>query len=132
MLFPRHGTPVNLGAQTAEAINNSGVIAGRAPTGFRPSNATLWTRSGVRQLPTEATSVAVAVNSRGWAVGVQFGTGDGRDAAFFWDGLSAAPLYLAPDAFSSRASSINDRGDIVGNIQRWDGTRQMVIWRVRP
>jgi len=132
MLFPRNGAAINLGSQTAEAINNSGVVAGRGPTALWPSNATLWTRSGVRQLLTEATSVAVAINSRGWAVGVQLGNGDGRDAAFFWDGKSPAPIYLAPDAYSSGASSINDHGEIVGNIVRWDGTREMVIWRVRP
>jgi uncharacterized membrane protein len=129
MLFPRHGAPVVLGAQTAEDINNAGTIAGRAPTDLWPSNATLWTRKGLLQAPSADTTVAWALNARGWAAGVRFGEGN---AAFFWDGVSRSLLFLAPQAVSSEATDINDRGEIVGAIGTPAGVQQMVIWRVRP
>ena len=134
MFFPREGEPVVLESPTAdpfvtssaEDINDAGTIAGRAPSALSPSAATLWTNQGLVQAPTDARTVAWAVNARGWTAGVRF---DGDDA-IFWDGSGNAPLLLAPDAATSEAADINDRGEIVGYVTV-AGRRQMVIWRVR-
>ena len=135
MFFPRHGEPVILESPTAdpfvtlvaEDINDAGTIAGRAPTALSPSAATLWTNKGLVQAPTDAWTVARAINARGWTAGVRF---DGDDA-IFWDGSGNAPVLLAPDAATSEAADLNDRGEIVGTITS-GFQRQLVIWRVHP
>jgi uncharacterized membrane protein len=135
MFFPRHGEPVILESPTtdpfvtlvAEDINDAGTIAGRAPTALSASAATLWTNDGLVQAPTDALTSARAINGRGWTAGVTFGGND----AIFWDGSENAPVLLAPDAATSEAADINDRGEIVGTIT--SGFRRLlVIWRVRP
>jgi uncharacterized membrane protein len=131
MLFPRRGTPVVLGAQTAEDINNAGTVAGRAPTSLWPSNATLWTNKGLVQAPSADTTIAVALNERGWAAGIRFGS-DAPNASFFWDGSGNTLVNLAPEAVSSEALDINDRGQIVGTIGTITQSQQLVIWRVHP
>lgn len=135
MFFPRDGEQVVLdaapgalfGFATAEDINNAGTIAGRAPTTVSSSAPTLWTNSGLVQVSGAVSGVAWAVNARGWTAGVRF---DGDDA-FFWDGTESAPVLLAPDAMTSDATDINDRGEIVGTITS-GALRPLVIWRVRP
>jgi uncharacterized membrane protein len=129
MFFPRGGSPIVLGAQTAEDINNAGTIAGRAPTAVWPSNATLWTRAGLIQAPSPETTVAVAVNARGWAAGIQFGSG-APNQAFFWDGSGPTLTLLAPGSPGSEATDINDRGEVVGYVWK-DFSYQLVIWTVR-
>ncbi len=130
IFFPRRGSPVVLGAQTAEDINNAGTIAGRAPTSVWGSNATLWTRNGVIQAPSVETTVAIAVNARGWAAGIQFGSGEANQA-FVWDGRGAALTLLAAGSPGSEAVDINDRGEVVGYMQV-EFSNQLVIWKVRP
>jgi hypothetical protein len=130
MLFPRRGDPVSLGEQTAEDINDAGVVAGRAPSPVWPSNATLWTPRGVIQAPSLSTTVASSVNSRGEAAGVRFGSGDGN-AAFYWDGRSDVLVFLAPLASYSEATDINDRGEIIGVISTANFRLQLVMWKVR-
>lgn len=135
MFFPREAEAVVLesptsamsGPLSAEDINDAGTIAGRAPTDLSSAAATLWTNRGFVQEPSAASSVAWALNARGWTAGVRF---DGDDA-FFWDGSESGMVVLAPDAARSDAMDINDRGEIVGTITS-GAQRQFVIWRVRP
>ncbi|MGB2714140.1 MAG: hypothetical protein WBC51_08185 [Vicinamibacterales bacterium] len=133
MFFPRDGEAVVLesppgamfGPLTAEDINDAGTIAGRAPTDISAAAATLWTSTGLVQEPSAASSVAWAVNARGWTAGVRF---DGDDA-FFWDGSESGLVLLAPDSTTSEATDINDRGEIVGSVTS-GFQRLLVIWRV--
>lgn len=121
VLFTRDGGQVVLGLGTAEDINNAGVIAGRTDEG-----ATIWRHD--RMLTAPGTSVAIAVNGRGWTAGVRFGSGSGINDAFFWDPATGRVLYLDPAGTGSEALDINDRGEIVGTTNQ---LRQAVIWRVR-
>ena len=88
---------------------------------------TVRTSKGLVQVPTDALTVARAINARGWTAGVRF---DGDDA-IFWDGSANVPVLLAPDAATSEATDINDRGEIVGTVTS-GFQRQLVIWRIRP
>jgi uncharacterized membrane protein len=132
MLYPRRGEPVVLGRQTAEDINDAGTIAGRAPTAVWPSNATLWTKHGMVQAPDTHTSVAMSINARGWAAGVQFGSGEEGNQAFFWDGTAETLLLLATDAVWSEAVDLNARGQVVGFADTGNSRSELVIWEVRP
>lgn len=121
VFFRRDGTQLVLGEGSADDINDAGVIAGR---GGPRSQAVLWTRKDVLEAP--GTSVARALNSRGWAVGTTFGSGTPNDA-FFWNPAANAVVRLDPEGTGSEAMDINDRSEIVGTT---DNLHRAVIWRV--
>ena len=73
---------------------------------------------------------AVAINSRGWAVGLEFGDGCYCNRAFLWDGQSE-PRYLARDASSSQASDNNNNGTIIGFVTWNSPVHEFVIWQGR-
>src|SRR5207248_4639024 len=104
------GGEIRLGSGTAEGINNRGLIGS---TTFPDVVPVLWDTQG--RLGGSAGPVrgfTRGINSRGWAIGVTYGSDFPR--AFVWEPQNDVVVMLSPDA--SEAFDINDRGDVLGTI----------------
>ena len=111
------------------AINDSGQMvgdyaqdAGKLGVLTFDREATLWQSDGTRQslgfLPGDTTSVALAINAGGSAVGWS-GSSDGlRAHAVLWRGGSIRDLGVLPGYANSQALAINFQGQVVG----WSGS----------
>jgi probable HAF family extracellular repeat protein len=76
------------------------------------------------------TSVLLAVNARGQAVGASDVTSVGTNHAILWDEGRIVDLGLLPGDGSSFAGGINDRGQIVGaSADLTRGTQHAVLWQ---
>jgi probable HAF family extracellular repeat protein len=94
--------------------------------------ASLW-RNGLRtdlgSLPGDASSSALAVNSRGMVVGWS-GTSSGSVShAFIWSSNSMHDLGSLHHGAKSAALAINALGDVVGWSDAADGTPHAFLWR---
>jgi probable HAF family extracellular repeat protein len=153
------GTLPRFAISRAHAINNKGQVVGEASTGIAPSPRTvlrafLWHDGGMKNLGTLGgrSSSAAAVNDRGWIVG----WADRPEApqerhtrrAVIWKGGRAVDLGAFPgygNAYiarheggrggrgyvATRATAINDRGQIVGRADTKVGcviSRHAFLW----
>ncbi len=121
--------PAGFTAADASGINISGAAAGKASrtrAGKTVTHAVLWSASGAAKdlgvLPGYADSIARAINAKsqvaGW-VGVSGGT-PGRGLtfhyqAFLWQIGKMRGLGSIPRLHDSKASALNDAGQVVGN-----------------
>ena len=91
------------------------------------------TRAGAaRELPPlggDSASAAYALNNRGQAVG--FSSGVGGQRAVMWDANGTpAALPGSPDMSRSRATGINERGDVSGVQQHGRRAKTDLVGRV--
>ncbi len=121
--------PAGFTAADASAVNDLGIAVGKANkigVGKTATHAIYWDAAGLPKdlgvLPGYKDSIARGVNSKGqiagWA-GVSGGT-PGRELtfhyqAFLWSGGRMRGLGSIPRLPDSKASAINDRGQVVGN-----------------
>lgn len=110
----------------ARAINEHGLIGGSAD-----SHAVLWSTKNIdeRTIVAELGSVN-GINNGGRMVGylgINGGEGELASRAAWWRSASDAPVLLFPAGNVSFARAINDRGDVVGNVELGDGTRAAFI-----
>ena len=121
--------PPGFTAADAGAINDAGMAAGKANkigTGKTATHALLWNPAGRAKdlgvLPGYTDSIARGINNQGqvagW-VGASGGTpGRGltfRYQAFLWQNGKMRGLGSIPRLPDSKASALNDRGQVVGN-----------------
>lgn len=128
----------------AADINDRGQIVGGGHGG-RAMEALFWERGRPRRLvplPGAAWNDANAINERGDVVGTALFRGGGAAAAsraLLWDaGPNHAPRELAPlpGDQNSRASDLNDRGQVVGTSlaaaagpgNNWNPPRRAWVW----
>jgi probable HAF family extracellular repeat protein len=108
-------------------LNDSGSFVG-ASNGRTAVRGFAGTRGGaVRELPPlpgDAASIAFAVNNPGHAIG--FSSGPGGQRAVVWS-ASGTPAALPGSSLPSKATGINDRGDIAGVIGTAANSRA-VLW----
>jgi uncharacterized membrane protein len=109
----RSGHAIDLGtlggsSSSAEDINSRGMVVGASQqAGDESLHATLWYRGATLELgaPDNSPSEATAINDAGRVVGYS------NDRATLWE--HGSPTYLS--SFRSRASDINNRGQVVGS-----------------
>ncbi|MGI4789379.1 MAG: hypothetical protein ACRYFS_11090 [Janthinobacterium lividum] len=125
----RLAPPPGFTAADAGAINDAGEAAGKANrvgTGKTSTHALLWNAAGKARdlgiLPGYTDSIARGINNKGqiagW-VGVSGGTtGHGLTfhyQAFLWQNGKMRGLGSIPRLHDSKASGLNDKGQVVGN-----------------
>lgn len=121
--------PPGFTAADAAAVNNLGAAAGKANKiglGKTTTHALLWSASGqvkdLGVLPGYTDSIARGVNAKnqvtGW-VGLSGGTGihglTFHYQAFLWQNGKMRGLGSIPRLHDSKASALNDKGQVVGN-----------------
>ncbi len=123
-----NGVMVNLGTpgleSRANAINDAGIVVGFATTSVGDQNACFWAKSGGVWTRTDigtlggSSAQALGINQQGQIVGSSFLLGDGVEHAFVWqNGVKTDLNTLIPPTSGwvlTRASSINDKSEIVG------------------
>jgi probable HAF family extracellular repeat protein len=100
----------------ANAINNSGHVAGWSSTAVHQSHATVWNGSSqtiLSGLPGGADSEALGINDSGLAVGWAKNS-QGYDQATLWKDGSAVQLQNLNKGQESEAAAINNSGQIAG------------------
>jgi len=110
-------------SSAAFAINEQGQVVGQAETmvkdryGYPRAHAFLWQDGKMRDLGTLGGrySFAAAINREGQVVGSST-TRTGDWHAFVWQSGRMIDLGLLPGHRGSTAVSINDRGQIIGNV----------------
>jgi len=126
-LWSRSGGMIEFGrlpgwsSSQALAINDRGQVVGCATEPSRlenPSAAFVWTgAAGMQALtPARTRSCAVGINNAGQIVGSVYRS-DGRSRAIVWSTAGMRDLGTPPGWKDSAATSINDRGLIVGSAQ---------------
>lgn len=120
----QNGVYTDLGLGAATHINDQGLIAGYAP-GFIPVT---WTNGVRKNLPalggggTAYGHLVNGINNQGDLVGYAPGTGPGlTKVAVLWRAGKAIRLGNYPGGTTSYATSINDKGQIVGSGNLVDG-----------
>ncbi len=125
----RLAPPVGYGAADASAVNDRGQAAGKGDRGLpgkTRTHALLWDVGGhvkdLGVLPGYTESVARAVNNNGQVAGWAGATGGTpgrrltfRYQAFLWQNGHMRGLGSIPRIHDSKASAINNRGQVVGN-----------------
>lgn len=103
----------------AFAINDSGVVVGRAPNASGYQHAFSWTQAGgIKDLGTlgGSSSSALSVNNKGWVVGTSLTTAGGIPHAFLWTptgGMKDLTLLAALSSSQQPYSmQVNDSGVI--------------------
>ena len=99
-------------------ISESGLVTGSSGTASGATRAFSWSdREGLVDLGTaDESSAGFAINNRGQVVG---GSLDGGGfSAQLWDRTTGNALEVPPDVIESLAWSINDRGEVVGYLER--------------
>lgn len=132
-VLEKDGSVLDIGGSgdvLATAINDSGHVVGTLSNG----HAFIWTRtSGITDIGTIASNQAraMAVNSNDEVVGTLFNNGPAR--AFKWTAATGLVVLSVPDfCQATRASDINDDGDIVGNCSSGNnGILRPVLWNHR-
>ena len=106
----------NVGFSIVGGINNSGQIAGYTYTPTDLGSPFIWEAGSLTYLqkPTGADGRAYAINDLGWAVGEMSGPALTERAALWRDGGVAALLAPA-EVVRSRATDINNQGQIIGS-----------------
>lgn len=105
-------------------LSDGGLVVGTFVASWQvvptPSRAFAWRDGALRMLSDEAwSSAAVGVNRHGQVVGEQPSDGDGGT---LWDADGrAVRLPIRP-------TDINDRGQVVGTLERGDGDRVAALW----
>jgi probable HAF family extracellular repeat protein len=107
---------------TANAINDSGEVAGNASNTGEATLAVLWRNGGPTDLGTvdgDPCSSANAINSRGQVVGISADCNFVTRHAFLWENGSMVDLNTlippGPGVQLNLAEAINDRGEIAVN-----------------
>jgi uncharacterized membrane protein len=99
---------------SANAVNNSGHVAGSAYLALGVPEAVIWHTPNVTVLNSfGGTSNALAINNSGQAAGYSFLSGIGQRAVM-WNGGAATPLPRPRGTSVSVAVGINDSGQIAG------------------
>ena len=113
-------------ALEARDINERGDIVGLLSLDTHdPTFAVFWSRDGVIQVPLTQEGAVAAINARGTSVGR-----DGHRAVVW---TQDAVLIVLEAAELSAATDINDRGDVVGYVERRDGETsymEAMIWHL--
>jgi len=147
--------PLLAGGQNSQAywINNKGDSIGFSETGtldatcavpfqVRRYEAVKWGHDGKIQelppLPGDTVSFAFGINESGQAVGVSglcantfippVGPPSGPHAVLWGKDGRATDLGTLPGALNYAPTSINNRGDVVGNVLLEDGTVHPFLW----
>lgn len=121
--------PPGFRASEARAVNDTGQAAGKGEKtvgGAVRSHALLWDKAGrakdLGALPGYTDSVARAINNRGQVAGWVSATGGTAGhkiafhyQAFLWQGGRMRGLGSIPRIKDSKASALNDKGQVVGN-----------------
>jgi len=136
-------------------LNNRGVVVGFSETGVRDSTclaggtpfqvfrfeAVIWSPKGeirqLRPLPGDTVGFAFGINDKGQAVGssglcsnTSIPPSPSGPHAVLWDS-DRTPIdlgHLAEGSTRNIASSINNRGEVVGGAQAADGTVHTFLW----
>ncbi len=116
------------GESVATDINDGGQIVGSAATSSAQTHAVLWQNGIAADLGTlgGSQSVATAINDSGNVVGFSTLAGETVTHGFLWDGV--AMLDLASPAGNSRAWSVNNRGQVVGDFFAPSGRQHALLW----
>lgn len=113
------------------AVNNRGRVVGWSLDADDQAQAFRWLPGqprlqGLGALPPDDQSFATDVNGSGLVVGASLGDGS---RAFVWSPGTGALVALAKTGFSgSFANGVNDRGQIVGEVEDADDLRYAVLW----
>jgi probable HAF family extracellular repeat protein len=143
-----------LGGKSSDAIavNNSGQIVGWSRVASGAVHAFLWQKGRMTDLGTlgASGSVAVAINERGQALVNRFAnTCSNLDPGYtslvgeplgylcfgvasVWENGELTDLGSLPGAGTSRATGLNERGQIVGTSSTETGPDHAVLWTLRP
>ncbi len=123
----------------AYAVNQQGDVVGESGVGYGLGQAVLWKSSIVRalgQIKGYPYSVATSVNNRGQVVGRAYPKDDAdalwwaRPAhAFLWEGTTMRDLGVPPGCTTSRASAINNLGQVVGWALTRTQARHAFLWK---
>jgi probable HAF family extracellular repeat protein len=109
----------------ARALNNAGQVTGYTYSGA-VSGVFLFGPQGLSFIPgTDATGI----NNLGQVVGYTTGPGGWPQAFLYTPGAGEQALF--PDKFTSWASSINDRGQIIGTYSIGDGSNYQTFAFIR-
>lgn len=125
-------TPVSQDGVWASAtdVNDEGAVVGVVATDDGQQRAVLWQDGQVQDLGDLGVGYvyASAVNERGQVVGTA-SQPDGPDRAFLWQDGTMTPLPLPDGMTGSVAWSVNERGDVLGEVtgEQAPGGRA-VVW----
>lgn len=122
---------------SANAVNNSGYVAGSAYVTLGVPQAVVWQTPSVTVLNTlGGTSDALAINSQGQSAGYSFFAEGGRRAVV-WTETTPTVLTQPPGTFDSFAVGVNDSGQVAGVASaffggpsvavRWTGERPVLL-----
>lgn len=114
----------------ASAINESGQIAGTSYGA--PERAVLVQDGGLVNIGSPYQSYASSINEQGQVAGSAYlesfsGSRDTGRRAALWQNGSVVNLGTLPGGGTSRATDINDVGQVVGTSMQWD-SEHAVIW----
>jgi|GEM_PF-2701509 len=116
---------------TAGFVNDAGMVAGTTYVTYPATRVRVWTDGATRVLPIDSVEpVASGINGRGDVVGhTNASTPDTLPGtAFVWRNGSVAYLGVDAGAVRSRATGINDRGQVVGTLYFEDRGRSAFLW----
>lgn len=126
VITPDPGVPPVLG--TDEMLNEWGHVVGVSQTATGEEHAFLWRHGRIIDLGTLGgpSSRPAAINEWGQVVG-EAQTADGAWHAFLWDDGEMSDIGALASELDSRATDINNRGEIIG-VAGGAG----VLWTVHP
>jgi len=137
----RHDLPILPGfpQSMANAINQEGKIVGEMGSRYGLSQAVLWKEGSVQvlpQLPGYPYSVATALNDKGQVVGRAYPKDDAGTLwwarvahAVIWEKGVVHDLGVPHGCIASRASSINNHGQVVGWTLTMSHERHAFLWK---